>query len=253
MEEIGLVSKYIQQYGPGVVILSIFLVLIFIIIVYFIGVSKKTINSNTEFANTMQKLLEDQIARNAKILEEKKNYDERNIVTIFMELNKALKTACESTMKSSNSDRTAIYVFHNGAHASHGLPFFKLTCISETISKNSNTNSKLEDHTSENLSTFDTIVANLYDNSFHRIILNETTDPCELIFLRSTKIHDCFFIPIYDNDNNIMGFTFNGYNTTSDTRDIETEKEYLVDLAMMAKPVIEYSKFQEYQAKKEEK
>ena len=147
MQEIGLLSKYIQEYGPLIVILAIFLCIVFAIVMYLINTNKKSIQSNTEIATTVAKMLEEELKKNSKSSDQK-HYSERNIVNIFMELNKTLKTECEHTMKKSNSDRSAIYVFHNGTHASHGLPFFKLTCISETISKNSNANIKIGDHSS---------------------------------------------------------------------------------------------------------
>lgn len=252
MQEIGLISKYIQEYGPLIVILAIFLCITFALVMYLIRANKKSSDANTEIATTVAKMLEEQLKKNSVLTEKQKQSSERNIVTIFMELNKTLKTECEHIMKKSNSDRSAIYVFHNGTHASHGLPFFKLTCISETISKNSNANIKIGDHSSVPLSMFDTIVTSLYNNSFYRIRTDKSSDPSELIFLKGTRLTDCFFVPIYDDDNNMMGFTFNGYNTLDDMRDLEQEKEYLVDLARMARPVIEYSKFQEYQSSKEE-
>lgn len=255
MEELGLISKYINEYGPLVVILAVFLVIVFALVMYLLNTNKKAIQSNADMAKNITAMFQEELKKNAILMEqqqEQKHYDERNIVTIFTELNRTLKTACERTMRESTSDRVAIYVFHNGAHASHGLPFFKMTCISETISKSSNANMKMEDHSAIQLNMFDTIVDGLYQNSYFRIMVDQTTDPSELIFLKNTKIKDCFFIPIYDDDNNMMGFTFNGYNTPDNTRNIETEKEYLVDLAMMAKPVIEYSKFQQYQSNKEE-
>lgn len=254
MEELGLISKYISEYGPLVVILAVFLVIVFALVMYLLNTNKKSIQSNNEMAAQITAMFKEELKKNAKLIEqqEQKHYDERNIVTIFTELNRTLKTACERTMRQSESDRVAIYVFHNGAHASHGLPFFKMTCISETISKSSNANMKMEDHSSIQLNMFDTIVNGLYENSYFRIIVDQTTDPSELIFLKNTKIKDCFFIPIYDDDNNMMGFTFNGYNKPDNTRNVETEKEFLADLAMMAKPVIEYSKFQQYQSSKEE-
>lgn len=246
MQEIGLLSKYIEEYGPLIVILAIFLCITFALVMYLIKANKKSSEANSQIATTVTKLLEEQLKKNST--EKQKQNSERNIVTIFMELNKTLKTECEHIMKKSNSDRSAIYVFHNGTHASHGLPFFKLTCITETISKNSNANIKIGDHSSVPLSMFDSIVTNLYDNSFYRITIGKTTDPSELIFLKGTKINDCFFASIYDDDNNMMGFTFNGYNTIDDTRDLDKEKDYLIDLARMARPVIEYSKFQDYQS-----
>jgi len=247
MENVITFSRLINEYGPLIVILAVFLMLFITVIVYMIKSNKE----NQEMTKQLiLKMIDEKFPQNPE-LSERKPYDEKNIVTIFMELSEALKTVCQHTMKRTNSDRTAIYVFHNGAHASHGLPFFKLTCICETISKNSNANIKIAEHSSVPLNLYETIVSNLYNNSEYRIRLDRTDDPGEIIFLRNTKIKDCFFVPIYDDDNNMMGFTFNGYNTVDDSRSMETEKEILGELAMMAKPVIEYSKFQEYQNKEE--
>lgn len=249
MQDVGLLSQYINDYGPLVVILAVFLIVFISIIAYILRVNKKSVDDNAELSKQLVTSILNEYFENAHFVP--KNYDERNIVNIFMELNKTLKSACERTMRKTNSDRTAIYVFHNGAHASHGLPFIKITCICETISKNSNTNIKISEHSGVSISMFDSIVSNLYDNSEHRINLSDNVDPVELVFLHNTKIKDCFFIPIYDDDNNMMGFVFNGYNTINASRDVEVEKEYLVELARMAQPVIEYSKFQEYQNKEE--
>ena len=215
--------------------------------------NKKSADDNAELnSQLVTSILNEYFKKNSNIFTNQKKYNEKNIVDIFMELNKVLKTSCEHTMKKTNSDRTAIYVFHNGSHASHGLPFFKITCICETISKNSNSNIKIAEHTSIPLNVFDSIITNLYNNSEYRIISNETEDPTEIIFLKNTKIQDCFFEPIYDDDNSMMGFVFNGYNNIDKSRDIDMEKKCLVELAEMSKPVIEYSKFQEYQDDKEE-
>lgn len=251
MQDVGLISEYINEYGPLIVILAVFLVVFLAIIGYILRTNKKSIDSHTELNEQLvTSILNNYFENNSHVIS-KKNYNERNIVNIFMELNKTLKSACDRTMRKTNSDRTAIYVFHNGTHASHGLPFFKITCICETISKNSNTNVKISEHSGVPISMFDYIITNLFYNSDHKINIENISDPSEIVFLKNTKIKECFFIPIYDDDNNMMGFVFNGYNSIIENRDIEMEKEYLVELARMAQPVIEYSKFQEYQNKEE--
>ena len=39
---------------------------------------------------------------------------------------------CHAQIKGDNidADRLSVYVFHNGVYSSHGLPFFKASCIS---------------------------------------------------------------------------------------------------------------------------
>lgn len=248
MQDVGLLSQFINDYGAFTVILAVFLSIFLTIIIYILRSHKESIEQSAKMNQQLLESLLNTVDNNNKSI---KKYDDRNIVNIFMELNKTLKSVCDRIIRKTASDRAAIYVFHNGSHASHGLPFIKLTCISESISKNSNTNIKMSEHSSVSVSTYDYIIMNLYDNSFHRINLSENVDPVELVFLHNTKIKDCFFIPIYDDDNNMMGFVFNGYNTIDENRDVEAEKEYLVELARMAQPVIEYSKFQEYQNKEE--
>lgn len=252
VDDIGKLAGFIQQYGPLIVILAVFLLLFLTIFAYTINANKKAIESDREMNKQLvTSILNDYFAKTAKVVEGNKNYDEKNIVNIFVKLNKALKNVCESTCKKTNSDRTAIYVFHNGSQASHGLPFFKLTCISEWVSKNSNSNIKMAEHTALPLNLFDNIIQGLYENSEYRIILDKSKDPGDMLFLKNTKIKDCFFIPIYDDDNNMMGFIFNGYNTVRDNIDIEKEKESLADLASTAKPVIEFSKCQDYKSEDE--
>ena len=253
VESVGTLSQYIHEYGPFTVILAVFAFIFIMIIIYILYSNKKSIESDREMtAKLVTSILNKYFEENLEVIENVKHYDEKNIVNIFMELNKTLRNVCESIMEKTNSDRTAIYVFHNGTVASHGLPFFKLSCISETISKGSNLNMKMNEHIAMPLSIFDSIVTGLYNNSEYRITLNEKTGPCELLFIKNTKIKDCLFIPIYDDLNNMMGFVFNGYNVLDPNRDIEKDKEYLLDLAKMARPVIEFSKFQEYKSKEKE-
>ena len=249
MQDIGTLSQYINDYGPFIVILAVFLIIFLCIIGYILRANKKYIQENSE----LNRRLIDSLLNVNKYMEDKQpHYDEKNIVDIFMELNKTLKNECDQIINKTRSDRSAIYVFHNGSCASHGLPFFKMSCVSESISKYSNSNIKLRDHTEIQLNFFESIVSNLYNNSEYRIQLDKTSDPSDIIFLQNTKIKDCFFIPIYSDDNNMMGFVFNGYNMTDENRDVKAEHKYLTELARMVKPVIEYSNFQKYQSGKEE-
>lgn len=257
MKEIGIssIAKLLEQYGPMIVILSVFLLIFLILVKHILNNNKKLSENEQELNSTIiEKILDDYFANRSKAIEmtENKKYDEKNIVDIYVRLNNSLKNVCEVTLNKTNSNRTAIYVFHNGSHASHGLPFFKMTCICEIVSKDSNMNLKIEEHSAMPLNLFDTVILALYNNAEYRITEGQTTDPCDLIFIKNTKLKDCFFVPIFDDENKMMGFIFNGYNTFDPLRDVEKEKETLTNLAMMAEPVIEFSKFQEYQSKKEE-
>ena len=123
-----------------------------------------------------------------------------------------------------------------------------MSCISERVSKDSNTNICMGEHVAMPLPLFEPIVSSLYEKGEYRIIVDETDDPSDLIFVKNTKLKDCFFVPIYDSDDKIMGFIFNGYNQLNPNIDITEMKKELAELAARAVPVIEFSKFQEYQA-----
>ncbi len=256
-ETVNTTAQMINQEGLGTVILALFIV-VFLAMQYMQWKQAKADREANEIANN--NLINTFIAQHEKILntiinnKEMNNYqlhEEKDLMTLFGNIHKRLREDCREALEILNADRTAVYVFHNGSHSSHGLPFVRFTCISETISKNSNINIKIGDHSAITVGTYDSIITGLYDNSEYRINVETTKDPVDLAFLKNTKIKDCFMVPVYDDDNNMMGFVLNGYNTIDENRDFETEKEYLVDLAQKAQPVIEYSKVQEYQNKED--
>ena len=63
-------------------------------------------------------------------------HEEKDLMTLFGNIHKRLIEDCREALEILNADRTAVYVFHNGVYSSHGLPFFKTSCICEIIKKN---------------------------------------------------------------------------------------------------------------------
>lgn len=234
VEDIGNLSKNIYDYGPFAVLLAMIIVIFVGIIVYLIKQNKKYQEDNETRYNELFKLLKDK--------DKEADYDEKDIVNIFTNLCKALTGICNDTLQKSGSNRTAIYTFHNGNHTSHGLPFAKMTCYGEKISKDSQTNRLIVEHNSMPLTLFDSIVIGLQEKAEYRINIKETNNPVDFMFIRNSQLQECFFYPIYDSEEKMMGFGFNGYNTIDPNRDINKEKEYLRELALQAKPVLEYSK-----------
>lgn len=242
VEESEQLASFINTYGATAVVLAVFLTVFLSIMIYILNANKKMMESerqNTE--KVLETMLNNFMTNNIK----KPVYEEKNIVNIFIELDKVLKTECQETLEKTHSDRTAIYVFHNGTQASHGLPFFKMSCISEKISQNSITNLQLREHTAIPLNLFDKIINGLFFNGKYRIIKDENIDIGDCLFIKNTKLKDCFFYSIYDDENNIMGFIINGYNELDITRDSEKEYKALNELAEKAKLVIQFSKFQD--------
>lgn len=241
VEESGQLAGFINSYGVTAVVLAVFLTIFLSIMIYILNANKKMMESerqNTE--KVLETMLNNFMNNNIK----KPAYEEKNIVNIFIELDKALKTECQETLEDSHSDRTAIYVFHNGTQASHGLPFFKMSCISEKVSQTSITNLQLREHTAIPLTLFDKMVNGLFFNGKYRIINDQNIDNGDSLFIKNTKIKDCFFFPIYDDENNMMGFIVNSYNEIDYNRDLKVEYDTLETLAEKARPVIQFSKFQ---------
>ena len=249
VEDIGNLSKNIYDYGPFAVMLAVFIFLVILIVAYFIKRDqKRDEREQKRYDDMMSKLLE----RIDNVKEKNQDYDEKDIVNIFTSLNKSLSGICNDTLIKSGSNRTAIYVFHNGNHTSHGLPFAKMTCYGEKFSKDSQTNRLIVEHNAMPLNLFDSIVMNLNEKAEYKINADQTKDSVDLMFIRGSRLKECFFLPIYDSEEKMMGFGFNGYNTVDPYRDIEKEKQYLKDLALQAKPVLEYSKHSTKENRKEE-
>lgn len=252
MEEVTSLVKLIGEYGVLVVIAAV-------LIIVFVYNSKKQQKHYSEMAKSQAEsnktMIESVLSQNKILIENYKTavkelrevpatYNEKNIVEIFVKLNDILKVECQTTSRNTKSDRTSVYVFHNGTHSSHGMPFFKMSCICEWINKGAASNTKLSEHTNMTLNLFDPIVTNLYKNGEFVINSEQETEPSNLLFIKGTKIQTIIFIAIYDDDNNIMGFVANDYNskTPLNFEEIKAEMQLLCD---KVKPVLEFSNYQD--------
>lgn len=233
IEQLEHIATLIDKFGPVVVV---FALLVILVLIY----SLVTLNNSSKIINDYRETNKD--IKNAVLNTNKtqKPYEEKSIVELFVKLNSIFKGLCEKLSNETDSSRSAIYVFHNGSQSSHGLPFFKMSCICEYIPKGSIINSKAKEHTNLPLNIFDTIINDLFYNGVHEINKNTESDPDDLLFIKDTKIVYCIFITIYDSSNNIMGFIVNGYNDKK-PENIQEVKEKMINLAEKVKPVIEFT------------
>lgn len=242
-------SELLNNYGPAIVILAVFLILFLYLTLHMLSTNQKN----------MQNMIDQNKAYVDQIMETNKNliktaleetyghdYDEKNIVEIFVKLNETLKDECRSTLEKTNAERTAVYVFHNGASASHGLPFFKLSCISEWIKRGSESTSRMKEHTNIPLSMFNALVTTLYNNG--RMVVKDLSilaneDPFTHKFLASKRINSCVVECVYDSDNRIMGFVLAEHQGTLTESEIEYNIDVLRSLCAKIKPVLEFSDY----------
>ena len=144
------------------------------------------------------------------------NHDEhekkKDIVQMYMNINFIFKEACKSTLSKIRADRVGIYVFHNGNTTMHGLPFFKMSCIGESIIFSNGINSKGKSDTDIPLHMFSNIIEDLYRKGEYYSSRN-SNEPILADFIANSKINFVFIKGIYNTkDNSLAGFTISEFN-----------------------------------------
>jgi hypothetical protein len=175
----------------------------------------------------------------------KKNYDEEDIVEIFTKLNEVFKEECKKINEKTGSSRTAIYVFHNGTVASHGLPFFKMSCVSEWISRGSGFQEQISKHTNLNLALFSSLVEELYKRGEFVINFNcEDQEPYTYAFM-SEKAKTSIFTCVYDGNNKIMAFINSEFSECLTDEKIDKSKSIMKYSCAKVQPVLEFSSYKD--------
>ena len=157
-DEIEKYADMIKNYGPATIIIAVF---IFVFLSILLVIVKNTLSVNKQNMKQQEELLE-------KMMEEKDNKDkvqipvkEKNIIEVFVKIDDSIKNILRKISDNIDADRLSVYVFHNGVYSSHGLPFFKASCISE-ITKGCEIAKKVNVHNNLPLSIFDDIIKALY-------------------------------------------------------------------------------------------
>lgn len=254
------ISDALNTYGYAIVLLSIFLI---IFIIFIMVILKQNSNSQKMFQEQNQILL-NQILTNSNKLnqeneesklfntfsEEKRAYDEKNIVTIFVKLNRIFKFECKKYLERIDCDRIGIYVFHNGTVTSHGLPFFKVSCICEWIKRGTAICSHLNDTNGIPLNLFDDIIDNIYTKGIVLVCNDPTNQDSAFIksdsfYLDTDDVEFAMFVPIYDKNDNILAMVLAEYRHMIDKEFIDEYLDELKELCRSIKPVLEFSEYQD--------
>lgn len=263
-EPIVNIAGSINDYGILVVIAALMIVVFMAIITVFIknnnSSTQATINQNTQFVQALIDQNNELIERLSELTEANKElvtsaaepYDKKNLVDIFLELNHVLKGTCKNAQESLKAGRVAVYVFHNGAVSSHGLPFFKLSCVSEWINRGSGFNVKIHEETNLPLTIFSSVVEEV--KMHNSVIVNQqsiskTTEPVFYSWMASNNIGTCFIQGIYSSvDNTPMGYVSIEYSEEIiDVEDIlPIVRTELKQACIKCAPVLEFSNFQNY-------
>ena len=258
ISQIESMANLMYKLGPAIVILSVFLLLFLVIIVAilkgFMDNQSKTQEQNDALLKALMENFEE-----LKNTEEKrakattKPYDEKNIVEIFVKLNRTFKMDCKKYSEELNCDRLGIYVFHNGTYSSHGLPFFKVSCISEWIKRGCGISSQIKNCSGVPLTVYEDMVDKLY--TYGVIIVHNTYDNEEKTCVNPTHIESTSFylekdkakiaiaVAVYDSNDNVFAFIMAEYLDEIDDENINKNIECIKEFCSKIRPTLEFSDY----------
>ena len=163
------------------------------------------------------------------------------LTNTFVNLRNAIKGPCRATMDELDGYRLAIY---NGNVSTHGINFFKMTCICEKIKLGSGIKEQYLNHTNIAINLFDDMMDKLISNGKFIIINNkDILDSNEKIFISSNKIKYSIAVSIFDNNNNILGFILIEFAHEYDRAVASKEVNILESLEQQIMPVLSYSNY----------
>ena len=124
------IAKAISDYGPYAVILGIVLAL-FIYSIYnnhkmYKKFQEQSMKNNEEYKNGMVEITNKMVDQILEMYDKKKPTEENEpeLMKTFVKLRESMHDYCKDCMDKLKVDRLAIYLFHNGAHSTHGIKFF---------------------------------------------------------------------------------------------------------------------------------
>ena len=244
-------TQLIHTYGASAVIIAAFMVILFTVLIFILRNNAKTNNQIINQQRDLVNMIVGMVEKGTKIEEEKskpKIVKEPNLVEMFININGSIKDTLKDISEELNTDRVAVYVFHNGVFSSHGLPFFKISCVCEVVKKNTGVIKNLKAHSALPLQMFDNTIVNIYRNG-SMTILDSDDESNELVanspilcgMLKTNNIRSATGIAIYDHDNNIMGILIAEYVSIKDEEFLKDATKRLTVKAPLLSPVLEYS------------
>lgn len=254
IDQVGNTASLINQYGPTVVILAVFL-LIFISIMAFIlrsnhNMNKQMLESQQSAATAQQKMMQDMFDTCMSLIKKENSKDDdeedeeeetkpkkKKIVSAYIDSSLAFKDASRIAIGKIKCERIAIYLFHNGNHTPYGYPFAKMSCVHEWTTRGSNT-VRGTTHVNIPLYAFSTIVESLSkDGEFvvgniyeHGLI---SADEQVFQFISGSTIRALFALGIKDKDGDLAAFTIAEFKDPQDFSAEETYKNVKDALTMM--------------------
>jgi hypothetical protein len=192
----------------------------------------------------LNKQLLEQLAEQNTTNIAKNNATGKNLMSIFVKLKEAIKENCIDTMNQIGAARIAIYLFHNGVRSTHGISFFKMSCMCEKVAVGSGIRERMMEQNNIPINLFDEMIDKLITYNRYIIMNNEETqDAYHKIFISADKINYTQLITLYDINNNLLGFIAVEMDRPYSKDEADKEKEILDVLAKQLVPVLSYSDY----------
>ena len=175
---------------------------------------------------------------------------EHDLFNTFVKLRNSIKDYCIKTMNEISSDRIAIYLFHNGNVSTHGIKFFKMSCVCEKVAIGSGVKEQSIDQANIPVNLFDDMIEQLIDHGKYIIIKDDNLNTSNhRIFISAKKIKYSQAVAIFDNSNNIIGFVLAEMDKDYDKDRANEEKEAIDKLINRLSPILAYSNYTEEAAR----
>lgn len=249
-------SDLIQTYGASTVIIAVFIIVLLVILGYILRSNQKT---NNQLIKQQQNLVD-------ALLENKKKNDEEettnnneqaqhptitkepDIIQSFLSINSSIKEILKYIYDDTECSRVSVYVFHNGVYSSHGLPFFKTSCVCEIIRKNCGVAKRINLHHGLPLQLFDNSISYIYKNGNMTVVdVDDEEDevvhdtPMLMGMFKNNNIKSATGIAVYDNDNNIIGVVIVEFVELKSKDFLDSVEKILINKAPLLSPILEYS------------
>ncbi len=169
---------------------------------------------------------------------------DRDLFNTFVKLRNSIKENCMIAMRDTKACRLAVYLLHNGNSSTHGVKFFKMSCICEKVAIGSGIREQSIEHSNIPINLFDDMIDKLIDNGRY-IIMNEEeiNNTNHRIFISASKIKYAQAVAIFDLNNNILGFVLAEMDHMYDRDLALKEKEKIDILVNQLVPILSYSEY----------
>jgi hypothetical protein len=180
---------------------------------------------NNEVINSIKEILKNNMAN---VVSTAINKPEPDLYNIFEKIRTSIKDNAVKYMDKLKANRLAIYLFHNGTKSTHGVKFFKMSCVGECIARGSGIRDKMIEHSAINLNLLDDTVSEIIDVGTYIVISDDDVeDMRQRLFVSSHSIKYSIIASIYDDKNNVLGLVC-----------AEIAREYIRDVANQEKTLL---------------